>query len=640
MGIIAGMIGPSNKAVMRMMLAKMIEVQRHRDMKGEIQSYVDDGVAVGMVNHHDSIFCDLGVKLFTEKENSHSSVHAYVDGIVLNTPFIKDNFIKSDNSVLRPPCSSIVAAAYKKLGLDFMNYLEGEFSCAIWDRQEKRLILARDPYGHKPLHYYAKNNIFYFSSEIKGILEAEVPREIDLISLSDFLSLNCVPYPATIFKDIFQVSPGSILIADQEGLRLKTYWTPSIAVKQEISLDDAVSKLSAALKSAVEKRMVTSDTYCFLSGGIDSSAIVSFASEIAGKKIHAVSVGFEGEEKNELQDAEIMARHVGAELHQVIASPDSFFDMLETLVFHHDTPFTDTSAYPTFFAAKLGCQFTDIILTGDGPDQSMGGSGHHVFAVRHNIFSQRAKIHRLFTKFGSQVIGSFVKSPVPSFLSKIQRKLYREYVTPVHAAYDLRSYFPDIVKQYLCSDKLWGVHECNDPYRHPESWFKETADIDDVNRYLYADMKFYVPDDLMVKVDRMCMAHGLETLSPFQDLEVASIVNQLPGSYKINVTEHDEIITKFILKKICANRFPKHTLTKKKQGFGIPLERWLKQDNGKAVKDILLDHRTLNRQFFKKAALEKLVDVFLEDRGDYFYPGPNTVAGLMTFEIWQRKYID
>jgi len=639
-GIIAGLSGPSNKAIMQIMLTKMIDVQRHRDRKGELQSYIDNGIALGMVNHHDSVFCGSGLQCFSDEQYSYWSVHAFVDGIVLNTPVITDKLIDKGDSNICLTCSSIVTEAYKKWGLDFMNYLEGEFACAVWDQQEKRLILARDPYGHKPLHYYAKNNVFYFSSEIKGLLEAKVPREIDLISLSDFLSLNCVPYPATIFKDIYQVPPGSILIADHEGVRTKTYWEPSIVENHDISLEDAVGKLSAALKAAVEKRMVTPDTYCFLSGGIDSSAIVSFASEIAGKKIHAISVGFEGDEKNELLDAEVMAKHVGAEHHRVIARPESFFDMLDTLVFYHDIPFTDTSAYPTFFAAKLGCQFTDIILTGDGPDQSMGGSGHHVFALKNNAFSQRKRTKQLLAKFGSEITGSLVKIPLPSTCSKIQRKLYRDSVTPVHAAYDLRSYFPDIVKQYLCSEELWVVHVRNNPYRHPESWFEESTDTDDINKYLYADMKFYVPDDLMIKVDRMCMAHGLETLSPFQDLEIASIVSQLPGSFKINVTGHDEIKTKFILKKVCEKRFPKHTLVKRKQGFGIPLERWLKQDGGRVVKEILLDHRMLNRPYFRKESLIKFVDIFLKGKGDYFFSSPNAIAGLIILEIWHQRYID
>ena len=180
----------------------------------------------------------------------------------------------------------------------------------------------------------------------------------------------------------------------------------------------------------------------------------------------------------------------------------------------------------------------------------------------------------------------------------------------------------------------------NDPYRHPDSWFEQGEGLDDVNKYLLADMKFYLPDDLMIKVDRMCMAHGLETLSPFLDRDFSEIVNMLPGKYKIHLDENGQIITKYALKKVCQERFPSGILNKKKQGFGIPLEKWLRQDKGKCLREILLDPRTLNRGYFKKRSMEKLVDVFINNKGDYFFPNANGVVGLLTLELWHRRYLD
>ena len=623
---------PEGAATMENTLHKMAKAQVHRSNGGKVETFIHRDIGLCMSNRHDSIFGSC-----KNREIQQAVISVIIDGIVLNVPDLKG--ILGQGGYDSPRCSSVITKAYQKWGLDFMSHLQGEFSCAIWDEQEKRLVLARDPFGKKPLHYYQKAAALYFSSEIKGLLVAGVPSEINLVGLSDYLSLNCIPYPATIFKGIYQVPPGGMLIADSKGLRIKTWWEPIIIEDRAISLKDAVSDISVVLERAVSKRLIQEDTYCFLSGGIDSSAIVSFASEIAGKKIHAVSVGFEEEEENELDDAAIMASHVGAEHHPLIVRPDSFFDMLETLVWHHDSPFTDTSAYPTYFAARAGARFTDVILTGDGPDQTMGGSSHYVFAVQNNIFDPRSQGRKTSCRLTSKFFEILVKDPVPSLFSKALRKLYRESLTPVHAAFDLRSYFPDIVKRFLCSHEMWKVHVDNDPFRHPESWFRAAGNVDDVNKYLYADMKFYLPDDLMIKVDRMCMAHGLETLSPFLDRDVVALVNQLPGLFKIRV-QHSAIITKYILKEACKDRFPPQILHKKKQGFGIPLENWLRKDNGKMVKDILLDPVTLNRPYFRKEAMENLVDVFLKGKGDYFYPSPNAVAGLLTFEIWHRKYLD
>jgi len=595
-----------------------------------------------MANHHDAIFCD---KANPPDAGSSSGMHdseilAFVDGIVLDIPKHRQYFEKIGFSMPVPSCSGVVATAYRKWGLNFMEHLEGEFSCAVWDQRNQKIILARDPYGHKPLHYYHDGRKFLFSSEIKGIIAGGVSPEIDMINLSDFLSLNCIPYPATIFKDIFQVPPGSMIIADTNGIKSQTYWYPELAVDNALTLEEAVQQVSEGIRDSVKKRMVSQDTYCFLSGGIDSSAIISFAAELSDKPVHAVSVGFEEEEENELEDAALMARHVGAEHHQVIARPESFFSMLETMVYHHDSPFTDTSAYPTFYAAKLAREFTDIILTGDGPDQTMGGSDHHVFAVKQDLFACRSSIRRCSAGVAARLLEKLVPDPTPTLLSKTQRKLYRDSLSPVHAVFDLRSYFPDIVKCFLCSEDLWEVHRNNSPFRHPEAWFREAGPVDDVNKYLYADMKFYVPDDLMIKVDRMCMAHGLETLSPFQDINLSKIVDRLPGCYKIDVSPNGDITTKYILKKVCRNRFPQHILAKKKQGFGIPIEKWLRQDKGKNLREILLDSRFQSRGYFKKESIEKLVDIFINNKGDYFFPAPNGIVGLLTLELWHRRYLD
>jgi asparagine synthase (glutamine-hydrolysing) len=324
----------------------------------------------------------------------------------------------------------------------------------------------------------------------------------------------------------------------------------------------------------------------------------------------------------------------------VAAKPDSFFDLLDTLVFHHDSPFTDTSAYPTYYAGKLARQFTDVILTGDGPDQTIGGSGHHVFAIKNNIFRSRNALARGFFRLSADLLSIFSFDPKPTLISKMRRNLYRRSLSPITAAYDLRSFFPNIVKRYICSPDLWKIHDENNPFRHPESWFREAKGVSDINKYLFADIKFYVPDDLMIKVDRMTMAHGLETLSPFQDIKLAQSVNRLPGSFKVRVTEDNRIITKYILKEICKKRFPERILNKKKQGFGIPLEKWLRQDNGSRLREVLFDRVALNRGYFDKQKVIRFVNDFINQKSDYFYPSAGGIVALLTLELWNRKYLD
>ncbi len=640
MGVVAGIFSKNHNGNLEHTLKDMLYSQIHRG-KGVPVTTVRDDIALGMINKHDTLFCQQNEYQGRSNEiRSNSSVHSFVDGIVLNATGHRKYFESIGIPTPFPASSAVVGSAYHAWGYDFMSHLEGDFSCALWDERKNILALGRDPFGHKPLHYYQDKDRIIFSSEIKGIIKAGITPEIDLLSLSDFLTLNCVPYPSTIFKNIYQVPPGSLVIFNGDKTIVHRYWYPSMAFDYTLSLEQCVHDLEESIKNAIKKRLITDDVYCFLSGGIDSSAVVSFASELSGKPVHAISVGFHEEERNELDDAALMARHVGAEHHQVIAKPDSFFDMLGLMTRHHDAPFTDTSAYPTYYAAQCASGFTDIILTGDGPDQIMGGSGHHVFAAQHNIFSNRNSLVRGFSGLGASTARLLGGDPTPTYISKVHRKLYRESLSPVHAAYDLRSYFPDIAKKFLCCDELWNIHTNDSPYRHPEAWFEVGKNLDDINKYLLADMLFYLPDDLMIKVDRMCMAHGLETLSPFLDTGISSVVNRMPGRYKIFESGDSGIVTKYILKKVIEDRLPHHIYRKKKQGFGVPLKKWLSMNNGENLKEILLDPKTMNRGYFKKESLLKLVDVFIGNKGDYFYPNPNGIVGLITLELCQRYLCD
>jgi len=634
MGLIAGIFSEVENSNFHNKLQKMMEIQVHRD-DGQRIIHMEENIAIGMSNRHNTIYSEKGLDHDSKCAygNDKSGIYAFVDGIVLDGPIHKKYFEDIGLAVPILTCSAIIAAAYEKWGLDFMKYLDGEFSCVLWDKKIKKIILARDPYGHKPLHYYFKNEKLIFSSEIKGILATGISPEIDLISLSDLLSISRVPNPSTIFKDIYQITPGNMVVVSNNKLEKYTYWDHKIVVDNNLSFDDAVVQLTDSIRSAVKRRMLTEDTYCFLSGGVDSSAIVSFASEFSSKPIQAVCVGFGEEEKNEIECAKTMAKHVGAELHTVTARPESFFDMVDKILWHHDIPFYDTSAYPTYYAGKFARSFTDIILTGDGPDQMMGQG---VQKIKNNVV-EKYRFLQLLSKQSAKVIGQFIKNPSPSLISKIQRKLYNSSFPP---ALYLGSFFPVFVKKYMCTTDFWEVHAKSDPYRHLECLLKEIKELDNVNKVIFQDETFYIPDGLMIKVDRMCMANGLETLSPFQDKMVSTMVNKMPGSYKVHLTENNQIIRKYILKQICRKRFPPVIFKKKKQGFSIPLEKWIRQDNGKYIKEILLDERTYKRGYFKKESLNNFVDVFMNDKGDWYYPNLYGLVLLLTIELWHRKYLD
>ncbi len=639
MGLIAGILNfKGQSTTCNELLKRMRLVQQHRDDSNPIY-YITSYCGIVMSNQQNNCF---DRKITHQQAGSEiiPGVAAFVDGIVLDVQKHAQYFEQRGYGLSVRSGSSIIAAAYKEWGKDFRKHLEGEFACVVWDETEKTLLLSRDPYGHKPLHYSFFQGSVLFSSEAKGILAAGVPPEVDLISISDYLSLNCIPNPTTIFRHIRQVAPGETIIVNSERLLHHVYWVPMFEEDYTLKLDDIVIQMSDVIRNAVKKRIIHDEVYCFLSGGVDSSLVLSFASELTSKPVNAVTIGFEESESDELPDAIAMAQHIGAKHYHMTAKAGLFFNMLDTLVFHHDAPFSDTSAFPTYYAGMLGHQYTDTILTGDGPDQTMAGSSHYVFATQNDIFARRRSLARKFYRLSADMARCFCNDLSPSLLSKGIRNLYRKSLDPIHAAYELRSYFPNLIKEYLCEDELRSIHIDNDPYRHPRMWFAQSNTQDSINQYLYADIKFYMPEDLMVKVDRMCMAHGLETLSPFQDVELADIVSRLPSKFKLYISPQGEISTKYILKQIAKLRFPESLLNKKKQGFAIPVDSWLRQNQGKYLKDILLDSRTLNRGYFKKKNLERFIYDFLDNQYDYYYAGPYSMVSLLTLEIWHRLYVD
>lgn len=633
MGLIAGIYSYTKDLALTESLQKMMRIQSHRDRSFQI-TYSFKHLAIGMCNRHNVLFYKDDIKLNSKDNNieKNLNIYAIVDGIVLDAQSQKRCLVDMGICADNLSSSSIVAAAYAKWGMDFMKHLEGEFACAVWDKNKNIIILARDLYGHKPLHYYYKNNKLLFSSEIKGILAGGATPEINLLALNDFLSLSHVPNPDTIFKNIYQVSPGEMVVLQKKCIKKIKYWQHKIEIDKTLTIDEAETQFEGLLRAAIKKRMVNSETYCFLSGGIDSSAILALATELSSTPVHALCVGFDDSEFDESDDAEIMANHVGAKFTKVTAKPESFYEMLDKLIYHHDIPFYDTSAIPTFYAAKLARSYTDVILTGDGPDQSLGGqeqilSTKKVSSMNENILFQS------LARITSEALGFFIKDITPTFASKLLRWLYK-FTNPHDTGF-----FPYMVKKFLCTEEFLRLHMKSDPFRHVKRLYEENRHLDNLSKRILKDIHFYVADGLMVKVDRMCMANELETLSPFQDKHLSELISKMPASFKININ-NGTIMRKYILTKVCRKYFPKRILEKRNQGFAIPLVKWLKHDNGKYLKEILLDETTYRRGYFKKDSLENVVNTFLDDKGDWYYPNPAGIFSLLTIELWNRKYID
>ncbi len=536
--------------------------------------------------------------------------------------------------------AQLVLQLYKNYGKDCVDKIDGSYSISIWDGKRRELILIRDRMGAKPIFYTKKNDgTILFASEIKAIIGTGlIEKRVNLGAIDDFLSYWYVPSPNTMLQSVFQVRPGHMVVFKESSVEEKRYWQFEYHHEAEEQSEEfyCAQFYDIFLKAVSRCLDKYPDAGAFLSGGMDSSSVVAAMSKIRPSPFKVFSGGFREKEYNEIDDAKIVADHLGL-LHYstIIEFGSDFSDLVEKLVWFHDGPFSDTSAIPSYFASKLAKSEVDVVLTGDLPDQILGGSGHYMKALDHR--ENDSRLNFLFrNKFVNRIIKRLpISSGTSSLNDKIKRKLYRETFPIEMQRIICNMPVPELMKPCLYSSDMMEINKKNNPLSYAESLYGEVSGFEMIDRMLYFDTHSYAPDDLMVKVDRMTMAHGLVAISPFHDRELVEFVASLPVSMKIKGREG-----KYILKKIMGNILPEQTLRKKKKGFDMPIDQWLIQRNPKYVKELLLDSRTTSRGYFDKQFLEQLVNNFLDQKTDYASGSSATIISLITLELFHRIFFD
>jgi len=604
----------------------MLETLAHRDPLGSTEC-VRENIVLGFryssATDRNRVFAsDISKKVWV-----------VVDGEILDTSLGR---ITADN----PNHDAIkVLNAYAEKGEDFLNHFDGSYSVAIWDEKEQKLLLVRDRFGSKPLFYTRAHNALVFASEIKAILASGLyEKSVNLRALNYFLSSGYVPNPHTMFESIKQVRPGHMLICKDGNIVEKPYW-------KFIYRQDKQDKPEEYYKKNFLKSFETSVSKClnrhpnsgaFLSGGLDTSGVVAVMHKLMGTPFKVFTAGFEEEQYSEIAEAKLLADHFGLEHHTITVKFDNDFpSLLEKLVWHHDTPFADTSAIPSYYAAKLAKKHVDVVLTGDFPDQLIGGSGHHVKAL--DAVENEAPWKKFIrNKRLNQLISQIpLRSGGTSFFDKMKRFVYRESFSIEEQRILLGMPVPPWLKHCLYSAGLLKVNARYDPIDIARSLYKEVEDKSLLDKLLYFDILSYAPDDLMVKVDRMTQAHGLNAISPFHDLELVEFIATVPPHMKIRGENR-----KYIMREALRPLLPEHTLNKKKQGFAMPIGVWLVRNLSDYVRDVLFDSRTLNRGYFNKKFMKQMVENFLAGKTDYASGNEATIICLITLELWHRIFID
>jgi asparagine synthase (glutamine-hydrolysing) len=622
---IAGLYHPAGAppGERRAVLERMTRTLVHRGPDDE-GYFVDDFVALG---HRRLSIIDLATG-HQPIANEDGSVWIIFNGEIYNYGELRP-LLESKGHIFRTRSDTeTIVHAYEQWGVSCLDHLRGMFAFALWDQRHQRLFLARDRLGKKPLYYARVGNTLIFGSELKALLAfPQLERELDLQALSDYLSLLYVPGEKSIFKQVRKLPPGHYLVADARSVRVQRYWDIRFAPAPDADID-SVAHLRALLQESVALRLQSDVPLgAFLSGGLDSSAVVGMMAQATTSPIVTASIGFADEEFDELSYARLVARHFNTDHHEQVVTPRAL-EVLKKLVWHYDEPFGDSSAVPTYYVSQLARAHVTVALSGDGGDESFAGYRRYCFDVRENKL--RALIPAVLRRPVFGLIGALYPKAdyLPQifrgkvFLSNVARTPWEAYlhsVSSFHEGDKLRLLRGD-VQQSL------GGYRTADLF---ENLYRGADGPDALSRIQYIDFKTYLPDDILTKVDRASMANSLEVRCPLLDHQLVEYVAALPSHMKLQGMQ-----TKLLLKDAVRGWLPEQIVTRSKMGFAMPVGKWLRTDLQPLIHDYVLAETRHN--LFNRVAVQNLWRQHESGRRDR----SAELWGLLMFNLWYERFMD
>ncbi|HTS19103.1 MAG TPA: asparagine synthase (glutamine-hydrolyzing) [Verrucomicrobiae bacterium] len=608
-----------NAPVSRELIARMNVAQAHRGPDGSGE-YFDRGV--GLAHRRLSILDVAGGH--QPMANEDDTIWIVFNGEIYNFPELRDR-LEAKGHTFRSHCDTeAIVHLYEDLGENCVDELRGMFAFAIWDSRIEKLFIARDRIGIKPLHYAVLGGkSLVFGSEMKAILQDDaVPRRVNLEALSEYVSLLYVPDPRTMFEGIEKLPPAHTLTCDRNGVRIRQYWDVRYDVNGSLTEEQAAGQLFDLLKGAVKDHLLSDVPLgAFLSGGVDSSTIVGLMREVITGKLVTSSIGFREEAYNELPYARQMAERFHSEHHEQVVHAD-IEHLFPLIVWSFDEPFADSSAIPTYYVSKTAREYVTVALSGDGGDELFAGySRFRLGQLEHRLRRTLGPLR--FLGALARVLPDDVRFKARNSLESITRAP-DDTCARKHFLY----LFTEEAKRHFMAQP--ETHDYAAKFR--ECYGKAQAAPDDwLNRALYVDLKTYLVDDILTKVDRMSMAVALETRPPLLDHKVVEFVATLPPRFKLKGFE-----SKHILKKAASRLVPQEILSRKKQGFRLPIAEWLRDRLRATAEDLLLGRTATQRGYFKKSEIETL----WRDHRSGHRDNAHQIWSLMLLELWHRKYID
>jgi asparagine synthase (glutamine-hydrolysing) len=505
--------------------------------------------------------------------NEDGSVQVVFNGEIYNYRELRQNLARRGHAFKTRSDTEVLVHLYEEVGERLVEHLNGMFAFTIWDARQKELLLARDRLGKKPLYYsFSVPGLrICFASELKALMELpQFPANVNSRAVADFLALSYVPEPETIYKDVFKLEAAHTLRVNDSRTEKRRYWTPEFAEAPAADLRATEHELSALAKDAVERRMISDVPLgVFLSGGLDSSAVLGLMAQLSDERVKSFSIGFTSKDLDEIWYARLAAIHNRSEHHEYIVSP-SVHEVLQSMVDHFDEPFGDSSAIPMLYLAKITRQDVTVALTGDGADELFGGYRRYYFGVLEQKIRDRfpAWFRQSAFRLGARWYPKFDYLPrvfrAKTMLSNLAQELADAYFTSMSTFRDggLNNVLGAEIRRDL------GGYSPRQTFRDR---FDSVCELHPLHQLQAVDLQTYLPGDILVKADRTTMLHGLEARAPWLDYRIAELSFRLPPSFLLRGRTG-----KYIFRRAVAPYVPPALLTRRKMGFSVPLAEWFR----------------------------------------------------------------
>ncbi len=558
--------------------------------------------------------------IFNEKRD----IAVVLNGEIYNFSDLRDELEKKGHKFSTNSDTEVIVHLYEEKGRDCLSYLRGMFSFALYDEKSGTLFLARDRLGKKPLYYLVNSESFIFSSEISTFFcIPSIRLTYNYEAIDSYLSLQFIPDPLSAFNEIKKLPPAHYILLNGNSLHVERYWEIPHKTQQNRDEREVLEELDVILREAVKLRLISDVPLgVFLSGGLDSSVICYLMAMEKGPGIKSFSIGFEDETYNELAYARLVSRMLKTDHHEFIVKYE-IEEVLQEIIPHFGEPFADSSAIPTYYVSKMASGYVKVALSGDGGDEVFGGYRRYVackMAGYFNILPLRIREYLIENPLSLLSEGTeyYGRSSVK------KAKLFMRFLSCIKSGLYWYCPFSEDEKRFLFRDDFYMNHG-----KKGKRYIPIDSDevMDDVSRAILYDLKFYLPCDILTKVDRMSMACSIETRAPFLDYKLVEFIAGLPSHLKIK-----GITTKYILKKWAKGKLPVEIIHRSKQGFAVPLARWIKNELKDFIYSVLFAKNSFCDRFFNLKYVEKLLENHIRGYED----NSHRIYSLLILNLWDR----